>query len=121
MILGIGIDITEISRIKNAFKAHNTFAQRVLTSAELVAFNKYGEKRKYEFLAGRFSAKESYSKAAGTGIGKIIGFQDIEIIDDQQTGRPRIMTHPFIEDEAHISISHTEKVVITEVILESKS
>ncbi|MFT8837264.1 holo-ACP synthase [Liquorilactobacillus satsumensis] len=119
MILGTGIDITEIARIKEAAQRHAGFVQRVLTPAEVEYFEKYGGRRRYEFLAGRFSAKESYSKAIGTGIGKTVHFQDIEIIEDGKTGKPQITRHPRSELRAHISISHTATLVMTEVILES--
>ena len=80
---------------------------------------KYKGNRKYEFLAGRFSAKEAFSKAYGTGIGKKVGFQDIEILNDSQTGRPEIVKFPGDNKlQAKISISHSGEYVVTEVILE---
>ncbi len=42
MILGTGIDITEIARIKEAAQRHAGFVQRVLTPAEVEYFEKYG-------------------------------------------------------------------------------
>ncbi|KIO94938.1 Holo-[acyl-carrier protein] synthase [Levilactobacillus brevis] len=60
--------------------------------------------------------KESYSKAMGTGIGATVTFQDIEIRDND-SGRPVVRRQPF-GGIAHVSISHTETVVMTQVILE---
>ena len=88
MIYGNGIDIQEIRKIQKAQEKRESFAKRILTVNELAIFEKYKGNRKYEFLAGRFSAKEAFSKAYGTGIGKKVGFQDIEILNDNKTGKP---------------------------------
>lgn len=119
VIQGIGIDVTEIKRIQKAQERHSSFAIKILTPAEFVYFSKMSGHRKMEYLAGRFSAKESYSKAYGTGIGKKVGFQEIEILNDEKNGRPFITKHPLKKGKAHISISHTDTLVMTEVILES--
>ncbi|WP_057828144.1 holo-ACP synthase [Liquorilactobacillus cacaonum] len=119
MIRGIGVDITEIDRIGAAQERHQNFATKILTEEELSYFKKLSMQRKNEYLAGRFSAKESYSKAFGTGIGKKISFQDVEILNDPTSGKPTITRQPFKDGKAHISISHTDRLVMTEVILES--
>lgn len=121
MISGIGIDITEIARVKLAQARHSKFAERVLTANEKAIFEDLAGQRRFEFLAGRFSAKESFSKAYGTGIGKFVSFQDLEILVDPQNGRPRIEKYPLADHlRAFISISHTDSLVMTEVILEKK-
>ncbi|KRL87598.1 hypothetical protein FC50_GL002178 [Lacticaseibacillus pantheris DSM 15945 = JCM 12539 = NBRC 106106] len=117
MIHGLGVDITEIARIQHAQERNAHFAAKVLTDAELRQFNAYSGRRAWEYLAGRFSAKESYSKAYGTGIGAV-GWQDIEIIDGGQ-GQPHV-SGPF-SGHAHVSISHTDDLVMTEVILEEEN
>ena len=99
MIYGLGIDLTDIDRIRQAQAKRQTFAGKVLTPGELEVFERLNDKRRFEYLAGRFSAKESYGKALGTGIGKEVSFQGVI---------------------AHVSISHTDTCVMTEVILESK-
>ncbi|VDG21435.1 holo-ACP synthase [Lactobacillus sp.] [Lactiplantibacillus mudanjiangensis] len=116
VIYGTGIDLTEIARIESMLQAGLKLPEKVLTPAELTVFQSYGQKRRAEFLAGRFSAKESYSKAFGTGIGAQVGFQDIEILDNA-LGRPAITKHPF-DGPAWVSISHTDQLVMTQVILE---
>lgn len=115
MIKGIGVDITDIARVQKAAARRDGFAERVLTPAELAVYQTLTEKRQAEYLTGRFSAKESYSKAYGTGFGPI-SFQDIEILDNAQ-GRPVVTKHPFA-GPAHVSISHTDTLAMTEVILE---
>ncbi len=71
-------------------------------------------RRQVEFLAGRFSAKEAFSKAAGTGIGKNLSFIDIEIESDA-LGKPMIVK-PKVH--AHLSISHSREYAVAQVIIE---
>ena len=87
MIFGIGIDIVELHRIENMLSRQARFPQRILTEAEYARFTLLSDKRKIEFLAGRFAAKEAFSKAYGTGIGKELSFQDIETGNDT-AGKP---------------------------------
>ncbi|MBM7635354.1 holo-ACP synthase [Streptococcus saliviloxodontae] len=117
MILGHGIDLQEISAIKKAYEKHQEFAKRVLTEKELAVFNGYSGKRQMEYLAGRWAGKEAFSKAMGTGIGKL-GFQDIEILNDQK-GRPYVARSPFLGN-CLISISHSGNLVQASVILEDE-
>ncbi len=116
VIYGIGIDITDLARVNAVVAKHPRFLDKVLTPNELTDYGQLSGQRAVEFIAGRWSAKESYSKALGTGIGRTVGFQDIEIRDDQ-TGRPSVIRHPF-GGNAFVSISHTATMVMTEVILE---
>ncbi len=115
MIVGHGIDLQDISAIEAAYLKKKSFADRVLTPNELVRFNRLKGKRQIEFLAGRWSAKEAFSKAYGTGIGKI-SFQDIEILSDQ-SGKPYVNQSPF-KGRSHLSISHSGGFVQASVILE---
>ncbi|MEE6711652.1 holo-ACP synthase [Pediococcus acidilactici] len=115
MIYGIGIDITNIDRFKTL---HNptSFIKKVLTTKEQAELANMSGQRAYEFLAGHFSVKESYSKAYGTGLGKHLNFQDIEVVYDDN-GRPMFSKHPF-NGAPHVSISHSKHHVVTQVILE---
>lgn len=118
MIYGIGVDIEEIDRIrKMADRQH--FVTKVLTPNEVAVYEALSDKRSAEFLAGRWSAKEAYSKALGTGIGHAVSFQDVEILDDE-TGKPVLVQHPF-EGNGLVSISHTRDLVMTQVLLEGVS
>ena len=78
MIVGHGIDIEELASIESAVTRHEGFAKRVLTAKEVERFNSLKGRRQIEYLAGRWSAKEAFSKAMGTGIGKLT-FQDLEV------------------------------------------
>jgi holo-[acyl-carrier protein] synthase len=115
MIIGTGIDIIEIGRIKKLVEKQPRFPDRVLTEKEKEVFLSYNERRGMEYLAGRWAAKEAFSKARGTGIGKELSFLDIEIASDIH-GRP-IFTKPITEG-VHLSISHSEEYAIAQVIIE---
>ncbi|WP_223703075.1 holo-ACP synthase [Sutcliffiella deserti] len=117
MIIGTGIDIVEIERIEALMNRQHNFVDRVLTPEEKVLFISLSEKRKAEYLAGRFSAKEAFSKAYGTGIGKELSFQDMNIATTEK-GKP-YFTKP-LSNNVHLSISHSEHYAIAQVIIESK-
>ena len=126
MILGVGMDMTEIDRIQELLNKPTVeqFLQRVLTPAERVL----AEKRKArlaEYVAGRFAAKEAVAKALGTGIGAVVGFQDIEIVHDDR-GKPACLLHQDALVRAgleptvrfHLSITHTDHTAAAFVVAE---
>ena len=115
MILGVGLDMVDIERIEKAHQKRATFSKRVLTKEEQIIFETLNGKRQIEFLAGRYTAKEAFSKAMGTGIGKV-GFQDIEVLPNK-AGQPIITKSPF-KGNAYISITHTDTVAAAQVVLE---
>ena len=115
MIVGHGIDIEELASIQNAVEKREGFAQRVLTDKELKRFANLKGRRQIEYLAGRWSAKEAFSKAMGTGIGKL-GFQDLEVLNNER-GAPYFSKSPF-SGKVWLSISHTDQFVTASVILE---
>lgn len=114
MIKGIGIDIIELSRVQEIITRQNKFIDRILTDKEKKTFEKLPDFRKVEFLGGRFAAKEAFSKANGTGIGKQVSFLDIEIETDS-LGKPFINKPKVL---AHLSISHSKEYAIAQVIIE---
>ncbi|WP_042454572.1 holo-ACP synthase [Neobacillus dielmonensis] len=116
MIKGIGTDIIEISRIKILLQKQPKFADRVLTPHEKQKYEGLSLNRQAEFLAGRFAAKEAYSKAAGTGIGKELSFLDIEI-GTAPSGKPYFRKP---EGLAHLSISHSREYAVAHVIIEQE-
>ncbi len=115
MILGHGIDIEELASIQNAVEKREGFAQRVLTDKEMERYTSLKGRKQFEYLAGRWSAKEAFAKAVGTGIGKL-SFQDLEVLNDDK-GAPYFNQAPF-SGKIWLSISHTEKYVTASVILE---
>ncbi|GAX02269.1 holo-ACP synthase [Secundilactobacillus hailunensis] len=117
MIYGIGVDIEEIGRIVDVADQER-FVKKVLTPNEVAVYQTLNDKRGAEFLAGRWSAKEAYSKAFGTGIGKAVSFQDVEILDNE-FGKPELVKQPF-KGKGFVSISHTRQLVMTQVLLEGE-
>ena len=115
MIVGHGIDIEELASIQNAVEKREGFARRVLTDKEMERFASLKGRRQIEYLAGRWSAKEAFSKALGTGIGKL-GFQDLEVLNNER-GAPYFSKSPF-SGKVWLSISHTDQFVTASVILE---
>jgi len=83
-ILGIGVDIIENKRIKNAIK-NPKFKDRIYSSKELKLSSL--SKNKVGYFSKRFAAKESFAKALGTGFRNNLNFKDIEVINDK-LGKP---------------------------------
>lgn len=111
----IGIDIAQIKRFKDKDQA---FIQRILSVKEREVYDGFSsKKRKVEYLASRFSAKESYKKAYQL-FDKPLNFNDISILNDA-TGAPYIETPYRSEDTIMISISHEKKYVVTVVFGET--
>ena len=115
MITGIGLDIVELSRIENALNRSERFAIRILTPRELAIFETLSKGRQIEFLAGRFAAKEAYSKANGTGLGEDCTLQQIEILK-ADNGKPELYFDGALVN-GFISITHTKTVAAAQVIL----
>lgn len=118
MIAGVGIDLLEIERVKAVVNAEPRFIEKVLTPGERQQLSHLHKQRYWEYVAGRFSLKESFGKAMGTGIGVRIGFQDVEIIDSA-SGKPEVRRSPYA-GQALASVSHTKDLVMTEVLLQTK-
>ena len=105
---GIGVDIVDLNRI-NIHNHH--FINRILSEEEIMVFNAfYSDRRKLEFLGGRFAAKEAFLKACHKGLGEI-PFKDIIILNDEN-GAPYINC-----DNAMISISHEQDYVIAFIVI----
>ena len=85
-ILGIGTDIVENNRIKNAIK-NNTFIKRIFSKDEISFSKKF--KNKTNFYSKRFAAKEAFVKAIGTGFRNSINFKDISILNNK-LGKPKL-------------------------------
>lgn len=119
MIKGIGIDIIELDRINQAAKRKERFINRILTENERKIYDSYEQaQRKLEFLAGRFAAKESFAKAAGTGIGKL-SFQHIEILPND-SGAPQITVEGYQANQIYLSISHSKQYAVAQVIITNR-
>lgn len=131
MIYGIGHDVLEIKRISDVMdRGQGTkFIRRVLTEQEYQLVERRGG-RVAEFVAGRFAAKEAIVKALGCGIGREVGFQDIEILPDDK-GKPEVI----LSDEAwtrlqflegrnyniHLTITHSRDLASAVAVVEQRT
>ncbi|MBS4750120.1 holo-ACP synthase [Granulicatella sp. zg-ZJ] len=117
MIKGIGLDIIEIERIQKAYDKNHSFAKKILTEKEYTYFLTLVEYRQMEFLAGRFCAKEAFSKAFGTGIGTL-GFHDMEVLPNDK--QKPVMTCTKYHGKIFVSITHSNEYAAAQVVLEEE-
>jgi holo-[acyl-carrier protein] synthase len=116
MVLGIGNDILEIQRVREAVQEQgDRFIQKLFTKKEQAYCSKYSDPMPH--YAARFSAKEAVVKALGTGFGDQASFLDIEIINDSQ-GKPEVffsdtLNKRFNDPQMLLSISHCKDYVAT--------
>ncbi len=125
MIIGIGVDIIEIERIRSSVeKFGDNFLNRIFTQVELDY--SLPKKNKFLHLAARFAAKEAIVKALATCCEKGFNWKDIEITNNI-SGAPNVIFYgkfaEFIanDKEVLISLSHTENYATAFAILQSKN
>lgn len=127
MIVGLGTDIIDIERIRNAYMRHGErFVSRILTAPERQQCH---ENEWIPFLAKRFAAKEAFAKALGIGIRSIMSWQAISILRDDH-GKPFVFLHStalikkltdMAIDKIHVSIADEKMHAIAFVILEANN
>ena len=124
-IIGIGVDIVENNRFKKLIKKKR-FISRICSPKEINNFKKKNNKILY--LSKRFSAKEAFVKALGSGFRNKLCFNDISILNDKR-GKPYFSfnqkiknilrnKHKLIKFKAHLSLSDEKKHSISYVILQ---
>ena len=125
MIYGVGTDIVSIDRIqKIILKNREGFIKRVLTEHEQALFANKADSA--AFCAKRFAAKEAFSKALGTGIGRVVSFQDLTIRNNDN-GKPHFIPSEKLRlyllekgvKQAHLSISDESQYAVAFVVLEA--
>lgn len=124
MIVGTGVDITEVPRIKAAVERFGQrFLSRVFTAEE--ARYCLSKPNAAERLAARFAAKEAGMKAIGTGLRHGITWQDIEVVrlpgqrpNLKFSGKAKEFADRLGCKRVHLSLSHTAEQAIAYVILE---
>ena len=125
MIVGLGLDLAEVERIRAAIERHGRrFVERIYTPAEIA----YAERKRnpYERYAARFAAKEAGMKAIGTGWRRGVRWQDFEV-QNLPSGRPTLRFHGVAAQVAEslgvrnvvLSLTHTDSQGIAIVVLES--
>jgi holo-[acyl-carrier protein] synthase len=125
VIVGTGVDLAEVDRIREAIERHGQrFIQRIYTPAEIA----YVERKanRYERYAARFAAKEAGMKAIGTGWSRGVRWRDFEVAN-LPSGRPTLRLHGAAAQFADrlgvrniaLSITHTAVQAMAIVILET--
>jgi holo-[acyl-carrier protein] synthase len=123
MILGMGLDVAELDRIRESMERFGArFAKRLLTEAETEAMPK-GDAT--AFVAARFAAKEACAKALGTGFAEGVTMHNIEVRSLPSgaptlllSGRARELAEAMGANRLHLSLTHGRDVAAAVVILE---
>lgn len=124
MIVGTGIDLAEVHRIREAItRFGDRFVQRVYTELEIAYVQR--KANRFERYAARFAAKEAGMKALGTGWRRGIQWKDFEV-SNLPSGRPTLLLHGEARKIAtdigvtaiHLSLTHTAKDGLAYVIFE---
>ena len=123
MIHGIGTDLVQLRRMREALERHGErFALRILAASEVEAWRAHRDPAR--FLAKRFAAKEAFGKALGTGVAMPATLHAVAIVHDP-LGKPR-----YIYDErltlhmenhclrAHLSITDEDDTVVAFAVIE---
>jgi holo-[acyl-carrier protein] synthase len=124
MIVSVGIDMIEVSRIRETLARTPRFVQRVFTEKERAYCNSKGAAAAQHYAA-RFAAKEAALKALRTGWRGSISWHDVEISNDEKgaplikiTGEAKKVLDSLSATAVHLSLSHTTEHAIATVILE---
>jgi len=123
MIKGIGVDMVEIGRVQKLIEKDQGFAARIFTEREIA----YCESKffKAQHYAARFTAKEAFFKALGTGFRDGMGWRDVEVENDA-LGKPRLRLAAVALQKfekrklkkALLSLSHTREMAVALVVIE---
>jgi holo-[acyl-carrier protein] synthase len=81
-IFGIGADVIEVERIKNAIENHPRFLKKIYTEKE-IQYCESKNTNKFQSYASRFAGKEAVAKSLRQGLGKFLFFNEIEILDNE--------------------------------------
>ena len=126
-VIGTGVDLVENARIRKMLERWGSkFKDRVFLASE----QEYCDAKASPWLyyAGRFAVKEAVSKAFGTGIGPQMGWLDIEVTKNPDSGAPSVnfsektrkLAHSRGNAEVLVSLSHTRNFAIANAILVSE-
>jgi len=124
MIVGTGVDLEEVPRIRAAIEQHGRrFIERIFTAGEIAYVEQ--TKNRFERYAARFAAKEAAMKALGTGWSQGVRWLDLEVVHEPG-GRPALRLHGRAAEVAaalectavQLSLAHTRQSAVAQVILE---
>ena len=124
MIVGMGVDLAEVPRVRAAAERFGArFIERIFTAAEIA----YVERKanRFERYAARFAAKEAGMKAIGTGWKRGVRWRDFEVAN-LPSGKPTLRLHGEAARVAErlgvkavaLSLTHTAEMAMAQVILE---
>lgn len=125
MIVGTGVDLAEVGRVRQAIERHGRhFIERIYTPAEIAYVERNANR--FERYAARFAAKEAGMKAIGTGWRRGVRWQDFEVAN-LPSGRPELKLHGEALKIAgslgvrsvSLSLAHTPALGMALVILEN--
>ena len=125
MIIGLGIDVEEVERVKGAMQRQGErFLRRIFTEREQAYCEQF--KDKYERYAGRFAVKEAAMKALGTGWSRGVRWVDIEVVrlrgmrpTLELRGEARKIADKLGVKNIAISMTHTPTQAMAQVIFET--
>src|SRR3954469_1713329 len=124
-VVGIGVDLVEVARIQHSLERFGErFLHRVFTEAEIEYCKSMPHPARH--FAARFAAKEAVSKAFGTGIGKSMGWKDIDV-RRKESGEPYVVLEGGAKKLAEergvskvsITLSHTEHHAMAMIVVEA--
>jgi holo-[acyl-carrier protein] synthase len=124
MIVGLGVDVAEITRIEAAIARHGrAFIERIFTPSEIAYCERH--RRQAERFAGRFAAKEAAMKALGTGWARGVRWVDIEVLREpggkptlNLMGETRAIADALGVKYIALTITHTGNMALAQVIFE---
>ena len=124
MIVAVGVDICSIDRMRRALERHGApFFDRLCSPNERADMKESDEAT---FLAGRFAAKEAFSKCLDGARG--VRWHEVEVRRTasgrpvmELTGEALSRTHAFGADRWHVSISHDAGAAVAMVVLEGSA
>jgi holo-[acyl-carrier protein] synthase len=130
LIYGIGTDICDVRRIRASVERHGErFAAKVLSDAELKTWKARSARwpeRGLRYLATRFSAKESFSKAIGLGMRMPMSWKLCEIANER-SGKPVIVLHGELKTwfeaqglQAHITVTDETDYAASFCVVETR-
>jgi len=126
MVLGIGVDIVEIERVRALLERHgDRFVDRVLSPGEKAYCSRRADPA--PSIASRFAAKEAVLKALGIGWSGGVRWQDVEVVRGE-VGPPRVELHGRAARVAenlgvrstHITLSHDGGAAVAVAVLEGE-
>lgn len=123
MVKGIGIDILEVGRMKKIVERDVRFVERIFTPDEIRYCSSKAMKEQH--YAARFTAKEAFFKALGTGWRSGMKWKDVWVENDK-LGRPEIRIGGKIQEifrknnlsKIHLTVSHSRMYAVSLVVIE---